>query len=305
MTELNIIFSVPEFIIKGLRDGTYERVGGVIRQSGTKRVVTWLGEIGEQAVRESSEPSTLSSSMEAIFGNNQIALGMQVANLAVSAAGFAAVLHKLHIVEQKINEANARLQHLHEDQQWLDSKQCLEHLAVITSGARQVSELASYQNQENVQVKLHHIDNAIMTACSYFHLVIQKVFQENKEFQRSEELTIAYRAWVIAGQLSANIMMKMGEVGVAHERMATLVSQHAEYGNKISSVLTDMDKVLHPAIYSEASAALLHENLSLAGSAHHILRGNALQLGFIKEENVQMPVYQGSSNESMGLYMVA
>lgn len=304
MTELNVVFSVPPFIIEGLKDGTFERVGGVVRKSGSKQVVTWLGEIGEKAAQQSDIPSQLPGNLQTLLSNTQIMMGLQVANLAVSAAGFAAVLHKLNIVEQKINEANARLQRLHVDQQWLDSKQCLAHIAVISAGARQVAELQHYENQESVPTKLHHIDNGVMTAHDYFYSVIQRIFQEGQEYQRADELTITYRAWVIAGQLSANIMMKLGEAGVAHERMATLARQHAEYGKKVSGALTDMDKVLHPSIYNESAHVLLKENLALASSAHEILRGNTLQLGFIKEEKLQSPSYQGSSHEPLGLYVV-
>ena len=305
MTELNVVFSVPQLIIDGLKNGTFERVGGVVRKSGSKQVVTWLGEIGDKATEQSEIPSQLPGNLQSILSNSQIAMGLQVANLAVSAAGFAAVLYKLHIVEQKINEANARLQNLHVDQQWLDSKQCLAHLAVISAGSRQISELQHYKNQESVQTKLHHIDNGVMTAHDYFYSVIQKIFQENQEYQRADELTITYRAWVIAGQLSANIMMKLGEVDVAYERMASLAGQHAEYGKKVSSALTDMNKVLHPSIYNESANNLLKENLALAVSAHDILRGNKLQLGFIKEEKLQLPTYHGTSNERVGLYVVS
>ncbi|MBD1889678.1 hypothetical protein [Coleofasciculus sp. FACHB-SPT9] len=39
-------FMLADWIAKGLADGTFERVGGVIREVGTKHVVTWLHDIG-------------------------------------------------------------------------------------------------------------------------------------------------------------------------------------------------------------------------------------------------------------------
>lgn len=44
MAELNIIFDVPEAIAEGLRNGVYERIGGVIRRVGDKQIVMWLQE---------------------------------------------------------------------------------------------------------------------------------------------------------------------------------------------------------------------------------------------------------------------
>lgn len=39
-------FVLADWVAKGLADGTFERIGGVIRDVGTKQVVTWLREVG-------------------------------------------------------------------------------------------------------------------------------------------------------------------------------------------------------------------------------------------------------------------
>ncbi|HFH3002597.1 TPA: hypothetical protein ACGJRO_005014 [Pseudomonas aeruginosa] len=44
MAELNVIFDVPEAIAEGLKNGVYERIGGVIRRVGDKQIVMWLQE---------------------------------------------------------------------------------------------------------------------------------------------------------------------------------------------------------------------------------------------------------------------
>ncbi|MDF5998010.1 hypothetical protein P4050_03535 [Pseudomonas aeruginosa] len=44
MAELNVIFDVPEAIAEGLKNGVYERIGGVIRRVADKQIVMWLQE---------------------------------------------------------------------------------------------------------------------------------------------------------------------------------------------------------------------------------------------------------------------
>ncbi len=47
MNTVDATFHVPEHIAQGLSNGTYERVGGVVREIESKQVVTWLREVYE------------------------------------------------------------------------------------------------------------------------------------------------------------------------------------------------------------------------------------------------------------------
>ena len=90
-------FVLADWIVKGLADETLERFGGVIREVGTKQVVTWLREIGAKA---SQVPSTDSSPnlLNLVFsGANLFASG---ANAAISGKGLANVNQRLGGVEQ-------------------------------------------------------------------------------------------------------------------------------------------------------------------------------------------------------------
>lgn len=46
MPPIEVLLEVPPVIAKGLADGTLERVGGVIREVGSKQIVVWLREGG-------------------------------------------------------------------------------------------------------------------------------------------------------------------------------------------------------------------------------------------------------------------
>jgi hypothetical protein len=42
MIPIQVTFALASWVAKGLQDGTFERVGGVIREVASKNIVTWL-----------------------------------------------------------------------------------------------------------------------------------------------------------------------------------------------------------------------------------------------------------------------
>ena len=39
---IQVTFLLTDWVVKGLKDGTFERVGGIIREVASKKIVTWL-----------------------------------------------------------------------------------------------------------------------------------------------------------------------------------------------------------------------------------------------------------------------
>ena len=95
MSIIDVTFDIPEIIAQGLSNGTYERVGGVVREIGSKQVVGWLREIYEK-----SDP-VLSN----ILGLSSVSAVSSTLNLAVSTMGFIVVLKRLGIIEQQLEKA--------------------------------------------------------------------------------------------------------------------------------------------------------------------------------------------------------
>jgi hypothetical protein len=100
---MNIVqatLQVPEHIAQGLSSGIYERVGGVVREVGSKQVVAWLREASETAKPVLSSIMSLSS----------VGAVASVLNLAVSTTGFIIVLKRLGVIEQQLEQAQEVLQ---------------------------------------------------------------------------------------------------------------------------------------------------------------------------------------------------
>jgi hypothetical protein len=98
MNTVNATFVISEEIAEGLRNGTLERVGGVIREPQTKQVVAWLRETTPNA----SQMSTLL----------QLGSVVSVLNLGVSVMGFAVINKRLNELEQRLQQAQEILNKL-------------------------------------------------------------------------------------------------------------------------------------------------------------------------------------------------
>lgn len=97
MATVNATFYIPKSIEQGLSNGTYERIGGVIRDANSKKVVTWLRE-GSQVVKV----------LESVIPN--VGAVSSILNLAITTIGFAVVLKRLGGIEQQLQLAQETLQ---------------------------------------------------------------------------------------------------------------------------------------------------------------------------------------------------
>jgi hypothetical protein len=92
MTTVNATFYIPKLIEQGLANGTYERIGGVIREANSKQIVAWL--------REGSEAGKI---LESVLPD--VGAVSSILNLAISTIGFAVVLKRLGAIEKQLQQA--------------------------------------------------------------------------------------------------------------------------------------------------------------------------------------------------------
>lgn len=108
MNTVDATFNIPVQIAQGLSNGTYERVGGVVREIGSKQVVAWLREnVKSDSVLSNS---SILSSVNAAANNlsnvvSNLSNVASILNLAVSTMGFAIVLKRLGDIEHQLEQA--------------------------------------------------------------------------------------------------------------------------------------------------------------------------------------------------------
>ncbi|MBD2099263.1 hypothetical protein H6F90_29810 [Trichocoleus sp. FACHB-591] len=87
-------FLIPDHISAGLASGIYERVGGVIREVGSKHVVSWLRE---------------DLALNGDGGMPQVTSAANMLTLGVSVIGFAVIIQRLNELEKRLQDVTELL----------------------------------------------------------------------------------------------------------------------------------------------------------------------------------------------------
>ena len=280
MTSISIVFELSQEVLDGLASGKYERVGGVVRTTDGKKVVTWLTEIGEAAPDTDGLPSILS-------GSNMI-MGMQVANMAVSAAGTALIYRKLLQIEQQIQGLSGQLGQVSKDLDWLDHKHLLQHLAPVSSALNEIRGIPLLKDQALAHDKLTLADNALGPEANYFRGLMGDMLAQKLEQQRPGEFAACYKAWIQASQGRVQTMAALNEMDVAHNRIESFKQEHADLGKQLIAAAKDTLRPMSAGLDSLQQSPLLQQVLQQCSGAHEIIKGQVLQLGFMKDNKLSL-----------------
>ncbi|WP_309675665.1 hypothetical protein [Pseudomonas sp.] len=294
MIDLSVVFKVPEWLAIGLESGELERVGGVIRDKVTKKVIAWLRE-GDSV---STEPPSdiLNGQLSKLMMQGQMLMGLQVANLVVSAVGFAMIYRKLQGIERQLNVIGNAVNDVKAKQEWLEEKQWLAHFAPVNAAMGTLAELGNYGSTEIVQHKLLTAENQCSVAQSYFHGVVRKLTADKREYLHAFELSMSYRSWLASGQGRVQALSELGEQKAALGVAQKLTTEHAEFGKTLTAILSDPLRRFVPGNYDQESGANLIGLADQAAQVHQVLKGNVLQLDFM-HENKLLPSDLPSADE--------
>ena len=102
MKTVNATLNIPAHIARGLSNKSYQRIGGVVRESKSKKIIAWLREVGENNDSVLSNSSIFSSATSTLSNFSNVA---SILNFAVSTMGFIVVLNRLGIIEEQLEQA--------------------------------------------------------------------------------------------------------------------------------------------------------------------------------------------------------
>jgi len=104
MATFQTILELPDWILQGINNGDYVRIGGVIRDAKTKQIIALLREVSPNM----DEASTLLSQLGSCV--SFLNLGVSILNLGVSVIGFTLVLKRLNEIEQFLKQELSKIQ---------------------------------------------------------------------------------------------------------------------------------------------------------------------------------------------------
>ena len=124
---IQVTFALASWVVKGLQDGTFERVGGVIRDVTSKKIVTWLRDsnsVAPSVISVASEgfsdvnkrldgvENQIDSLGQTLQGSQsilQVSTAASILNLGVSVMGFAVIAQRLNEIENQLKQAQELL----------------------------------------------------------------------------------------------------------------------------------------------------------------------------------------------------
>ncbi|VVN00186.1 hypothetical protein PS684_02668 [Pseudomonas fluorescens] len=304
MIDLSVVFKVPEWLAAGLQSGELERVGGVIRDKVTKKVVAWLREGDSVSTEPPSE--VLNGQFSKLMMQGQVLMGLQVANLVVSAVGFAMIYRKLQGIERQLSVIGDAVNDVKAKQEWLEDKDWMAKFAPVKAAMSTLADLQHYVSPKLVHDKLFTAETQCSVAQNYFHDVIRKLTSDNKEYLRAFELSMSYRSWLASGQGRIQALSELGEQKAALTVAKNLTADHAEFGKTLTAILSDPLRRFVPGNYDQQASASVIGLANQATQVHQVLKGNVLQLDFMHENKLRpsdLPSAEELDQQGMLIYL--
>lgn len=284
MTEINVVFDVPEHILRGLAEGTLERVGGVIRHTeGKKEVCAWLTEISTSSEKAND---VIGEKLSNVLAQQQLAVGLEVANLAVNVVGFAVIYQKLQSLERQIQGLDQKLGLIKQGQDWLDKKHFIEQLSPVIASLRSLQSAHRISDSSVRQRKILDADQQCIQAQTYFDNVVEHLLSSTEVYRYVGELKVSYKAWIMAAQGAVQAMAALGETAEALSRATDFKNQHADFGKRLRATLGDHVLGLLAEGGGEKARKTLSDLGKESAAAHHLLRGQTLQLEYLNHHGV-------------------
>ncbi|MDY6899439.1 MAG: NC domain-containing protein [Cyanobacteriota bacterium] len=242
MNTVTTTFNLPDSIAQPLGKGTYERVGGIIRDTQTKQVVCWL--------RETNADTLLSfNPVTPVLG--LLNLGVSTLTLAVSISGFHRINKRLDKIENDLQYIKKTLWKNHQE---LVKKIEFSHYTNFKAALILANNAFTMSNIENCKASAMQAINRFLEAEEYYSAYLDEDLHSQGRVidEYLETLTLAYLAEI-------RCYLKLEEIPTAYSRLQEaeklLKSKFQEY---IKILLTSNPAAyLHPDLKEQISLTRL------------------------------------------------
>ena len=228
---VDVTLKLPDWIKRGLADGTFSREGGVVR-NGNGEIVTFLRESSglSQELAKGNLPSSpfLSSQISSLRSLSTAALGMQVLNLGVSAIGFAVVISKLNKIQAGLQEIHKKLGEVLAEVQWISRKQDLEMVGKMQA-ALEIASTAVLASSTDLRWQgLSDARNKLIESANLSRLFLDDLITTKKYLSRPDLFDLSYRTWVCSRIALVQCELFLDENNIAVQSVQRMHKENEE-----------------------------------------------------------------------------
>lgn len=222
MNPFSVTFDLPVEIAQKLATGDYERVGGIIREVGSKQVVAWLREL------DSTLPQTVT-----LPGILQTITAASLLNLGISAIGLPIILQRLGVIENNLRQIQTEIKDL-------NHKVDLGFYANFEAALQAATDAFTFEN-------LTYRESRALEAISRF-AEAQSIYKNlaDKELEQKNAIAIEYLLTLSLAYLAqVHCYLELGESKKALARLQEGIEKlNSRFQKYVEVLLTD-----NPAIY--------------------------------------------------------
>ena len=297
--QYTVLFEIPEDILAGLQDGTYERLGGVIRGKETKRVVLWLKEALQEGDTETvlqNSPQVLKE-LQAMGLVGKIGLGVNLMTLGVVIVGFAYLGNKLSKIEKRLENIHQDIQEIKDVVDLLDVKMDMKHAQTLRT-AIEIAErgqmrkgLDSLNDYNSARDKFKEMKNQ-------FEGLIEILFRNELVIKHFDLFFSYLERYVIAltGEIRCSLLLNEGAVARKDIDQAVFkLDQIAKWFNSLVK-LTNPDYIRVTASQNEKIVKL---NKAFCESTER-LESYTYQIDLLEEEKMTFTEWETLGRECVG-----
>jgi hypothetical protein len=187
MATFQTILELPDWILQGINNGDYVRIGGVIRDAKTKQIIALLREVSPNM----DEASTLLSQLGSCV--SFLNLGVSILNLGVSVIGFTLVLKRLNEIEQFLKQELSKIQQGVDTLHWKFDISVYANFSAALDLAKDATTMIQSENRRSMATLAI---NRFLEAQHTFDEYVKIAIEENNGFADKyiNSLLLAYLA---------------------------------------------------------------------------------------------------------------
>ncbi|ACI97484.1 hypothetical protein [Rhodospirillum centenum] len=269
MAMLEILFDLPEEIIRGLADGTLKRKGGVIYNS-DGGVVMWLKETGTAMQSQAAStplPPELASQLQSLQGLMGLQIGLQALTLGVTVAGFVILAKKMDAIGRKLDQIAAAIDDLTDEVQWQRTVRDVERSADLL-GALEHAQWAELNGELG---ELKGLRKEFSQSHVKYAMLMRSMDAERRAHLHPDVYLSFYRHSAMAGmaKIRCDWLLTGAETALAsHHELASMLSSAKE---EFLAPMRTFDASRLINISPAAMAPLKEMARSLAEEGHRVV----------------------------------
>lgn len=280
--QAEVLLDIPDDIVGKLATGELERVGGVIRNRETGRVVTWLRETSPSPLDTRNLPMNNTNQLLGVIGHSA-----SILNLGATIAFGTATLSKLSKIEGKLDIMNEKLDELQrraQEIQWTIELGFANTLVAL-DGLRQHQEIELFGNLNSAAnmawscqflepgspQRITRIENAFSTASSVKEILLQ--YAQKEMLQASEKIKSkrkSYHGFAFEEDVT-NALLRLRQA-IAASSLCAAIGAEADSLFAVSSMLGREHKQLRSLLTEMAGISLQPQESVYPALLNHSLK---------------------------------